>query len=316
MDVHFDEDPARWDAFVAASPQRSVFVTSAFLRSLGTPFELVTCRVDGRIVAGSPVMLADDGRPLPSVHPFTMYQGLLYADPGGARPHRRVPNELAACQAFVDALMARHGRCCISLSWRHRDVRGFLWHNYHEHDAPRFSVDVNHAGVLDLTPYDDFDAYLASVRELRRREIKRGAREATITRSDDVDVLDRLHGQTFARQGIERSPHEVALLRAITGAALAGGFGEIWLASIKGEPASATLFLFDDRTAFYLFGANAPEHRNTGASTTLMVHMIRSAYDRGLREVDFVGANSPARGDYKVSFNADVHPYYVLRCGA
>jgi hypothetical protein len=30
----------------------------------------------------------------------------------------------------------------------------------------------------------------------------------------------------------------------------------------------------------------------------------------GLLEFDFVGANSPQRGDYKISFNADIKPYF------
>jgi lipid II:glycine glycyltransferase (peptidoglycan interpeptide bridge formation enzyme) len=76
-------------------------------------------------------------------------------------------------------------------------------------------------------------------------------------------------------------------------------------------PVSAVLFIYDDRTAYYLFGANDPEYRNTSAGTFLLMQLIKDAFANGLDEVDFVGVNSPNRGDYKISFNADLEPYFV-----
>jgi len=69
--------------------------------------------------------------------------------------------------------------------------------------------------------------------------------------------------------------------------------------------------LYDDRTAYYLFGANDPMYRHTSAGAFLLMHMIKDAFEKGIQEIDFVGVNSPNRGDFKISFNAEVKPYFV-----
>ena len=39
--------------------------------------------------------------------------------------------------------------------------------------------------------------------------------------------------------------------------------------------------------------------------------MIRDAFECSFSEVDFVGVNSPNRGDFKISFNPELKPYHV-----
>ena len=61
-----------------------------------------------------------------------------------------------------------------------------------------------------------------------------------------------------------------------------------------------------------MFAANEPALRNTGAATRLMVDNILEAKRRGMKELDFVGVNSPDRGDYKLSFNPELKLYFTL----
>src|SRR5262249_12920131 len=79
-----------------------------------------------------------------------------------------------------------------------------------------------------------------------------------------------------------------------------------------GEVAGANLFLFDRSCGYYMFGANDPEYRKTGAGTLLLAHSIRHCMERGLESVDVVGINSPNRGDFKTSFNAAPSAYHVV----
>ena len=85
---------------------------------------------------------------------------------------------------------------------------------------------------------------------------------------------------------------------------------------MKGKAIAAILYLVDDRTVYYLFGANHPEFRKMGGGTLLVAEMIKDAFVRGVAEVDFVGVNSPNRGDYKISFNAELKPYFVASFGS
>ena len=63
---------------------------------------------------------------------------------------------------------------------------------------------------------------------------------------------------------------------------------------------------------YYQFGANDPDYRSSGASAHLMFETICMLAKRGIELIDFVGVNSPSRGDYKLSFNPTLKPYYVV----
>jgi lipid II:glycine glycyltransferase (peptidoglycan interpeptide bridge formation enzyme) len=79
-----------------------------------------------------------------------------------------------------------------------------------------------------------------------------------------------------------------------------------------GQVASALLFLHDTRTAYYLIGANDPAFRKTGSGAFLMAEVIGHYRQAGQQFVDFVGVNSPNRGDFKTSFGARPVPYFEV----
>jgi lipid II:glycine glycyltransferase (peptidoglycan interpeptide bridge formation enzyme) len=62
-----------------------------------------------------------------------------------------------------------------------------------------------------------------------------------------------------------------------------------------------------------VFGATKPEMRHSGAATKLMFENIYRAKESGIQELDFVGVNSPQRGDFKLSFNAELKLYFDVR---
>jgi predicted dehydrogenase len=81
----------------------------------------------------------------------------------------------------------------------------------------------------------------------------------TIDESDDIKVLDFLHSKTFERQGIDRSSGEKFMATTIAEKAISQSFGRLLICrDHSGTPASASLFLFDDKTAFELVSAVDP----------------------------------------------------------
>jgi hypothetical protein len=176
-----------------------------------------------------------------------------------------------------------------------------------------FQVSLFYTAELDLHESADLDTYLAGIRNLRRREYRRAKSLGfRAIESTDYPLLSKLYRLTFERQQLDTAGHEQVVAN-IARVAVEGGFGKM-LACVdeQGRTASMTLFLYDDRCGYYLIGANDPELRNTGASTCLMVENIVRCRDMGLKKVDFVGANSPNRGDYKISFNTAVVPYFTV----
>ncbi|MEO8449703.1 MAG: GNAT family N-acetyltransferase, partial [Gemmatimonadota bacterium] len=294
-----------WARFVEQSPQSTVFCHPAFLDALPVRWEVRHVERAGVPVAAAVVLRGTRGEVLSAPHPFTMYQGILLARSITEGPaHRSVP---AVLQAITELLagLEPEGRISLCLHPSFPDLRPFSWFHYHTAALGRFALDLRYTGLVPLGEPGGFDAVLAGVRSVRRQEYRKAKERFETAPSDDLDLLDDLHARTFARQGIERPAEEAALLRAIVSAALKSGLGEMIVARDgSGQVASAAVFLSDHRTTYYLVAANAPEHRNAGTSTLLLLEGARRGCERGLQALDVVGMNSPGRGDFKASFGA------------
>lgn len=311
--INYNEDKQIWDVFVSLSPQRSIFAYTVFLDSLNTKYDLVTCSENNRIVAGAILIYSEINKPINGVFPFTQYQGILLAGNTNQNIHSQVTSEFKIEEFFIGELVRHYDSCCFCNSWRLNDLRPFQWFNYNEPDKGQFKIQLNYTGILDLKKYSSFEDYLGSVRSVRRQEYKKSLKNLKIVFETDENILDVLHAMTFDRQNIERTNHDSFLVRSICKHAVDFGYGKLGVAILDDLPVSAVLFLYDDRTAYYLFGANDPAYRNTGSGTFLMMHMIQDAFDMNLFEVDFVGVNSPNRGDFKISFNAELRPYFITK---
>ena len=306
-------DPTRWDAFVANSPQGSIFCRIVLLDALGVEYNFWFVEKNGQPLAGA-VILRRGNIPLYAPYSYTMYQGILLAKHSNSLPpHGRAKWILEVTEALLNGLSEHYDRLSFCLHYAFGDLRCIQWFHYHEPHLGQFKFDLYYTGLLDLTTSSDFNTYLATIRQTRRYEYRKALREGlTVELSQDIDTLDHLHCLTFERQGLERSEEAERLLRTIAAAALAHGFGELLICRDRsGEVTSATLFLYDEQCGYYLFGANHPAYRSSNSGTFLMIENIRRCYVRGVKRVDMCGINSPNRGDFKTSFNALPAPYFV-----
>jgi hypothetical protein len=313
--INLKEDKAVWDAFAATSPQRSIFVYSRFLDALGTDYDLVTCYGKGKIVAGAAIVYSAAGLPITGAFSFTQYQGILLTGDVQKAGHSRIAHEFKVMEYFVERLADNFKKFSLCHSWRLQDLRPFQWYGYHEPEKGQFKVTLRYTGLLDLRQFGGFDEYVSSVRTVRRQEYKKSSQTLRFQLSEDAEILDKLHAKTFERQNLERGPQDSFLVQSLCNHAIAGGFGKMGVAYLGDIPVSAVLFIYDDRTAYYLFGANDPEYRNTSAGAFLLMQLIKDAFENGFEEVDFVGVNSPNRGDFKISFNADLKSYFLTSLG-
>lgn len=312
--VEICQDPLEWDAFVRDSPHGSIFATTAFMDCLGFARQLYVLREEGRIIAGAPVFSGPHGAHV-SPLPFTLYQGVMVAgDVCGLPSHSRIRRGLENVEAICGELTARHTPVSFCQHYNFEDMRGFQWFNYHKPEAGHFAVELRYTGVLELNRYPDFDSYLGQVRELRQREYRKAIRGGfSVVESRDAGVLMKLYQKTFDRQGVRIPEEEERIVPVLVEGILNRGIGEMLMCCTPaGEPVSATVFLRDWRSGYYLIGANNPEYRNSGSATLVMLENIRRCIDAGLKVVDFVGVNSPNRGDYKMSFNAEPRPYFTV----
>lgn len=313
--INSNEKKEVWDYFVDSSPQRSIFVKSKFLDSLSVDYDLVTCYRDNNIVAGAVLLKDSDGYPVNNPFKFTMYQGVLLAKQNSQSINSRISFEFAVLEFFINQLTSLYNRFCLAHSWRLNDIRPFQWFNYNEPYGEKINIVLRYTGILNLDGYQDFSDYFKSIRSVRRQEFRKASRELKFILSDDVYILKDLYRKTLERQEIELSEKDSKLIESIANATCANSYGKLGLAILNDTPVSAVLFVQDDRSAYYLFGANDPEYRNMFSGTFLLINMINDAYDSGIREIDLVGVNSPNRGDFKLSLNAELKPYFLTSIG-
>jgi len=301
-----------WDELVATSPQGNIFSNCRYLEALNAPSSrYVISTPHGEVLAGVVVMEnqgASDMHVAP--FPYTPYQGILFSSKIAPLPqHKRITREFRITEFIIHTLIEIYGNFNMSLSPSFGDIRPFLWHNYHQPDSPHFLVRDRYTATLDLTNFH-LEIYLKTVRTVRRQEYKKSRVE--ISETDNIPLFIDTYVKTFTRQGIEVSNAHLTLIKSICTSALTHGYGRLSMAMTDTGVASMSLFIHDKRCAYYLFGANDPSQRKSGASTKLMIENINEMAKRGIGKLDFVGVNSPNRGDFKLSFNPELTPYHEV----
>jgi hypothetical protein len=307
-------DPVRWDAFVADSAQGTVFSSWYYLTALSQPFtclELVDA--NQRAVAGVAI-IEDAGRMHTAPFPFTPHQGLLFAPHLNELPnYKRVINCLKITEAIITELINRYGNVSMALSPALEDIRPFSWYNHGQAALPQFRINVRYTARLDLSDFQ-LNNYLAGIRSVRRQEFHKSAAVVSVT--NNIAGFLELYVRTFERQQLTVTQTSLQIAKRIAESALNHGYGRLTVATVAGKPASYSLFVHDAGTAYYLFGANDPAFRSSGASTKLMIENLAYFAAQGLASVDFVGVNSPQRGEFKMTFNPALAPYFEVHLDA
>jgi len=296
-----------WDALVDASPQGHVFSKSAFIKSLGTPhnYYLVTTP-QGEVLAGV-VILQEGNRMARAPFAFTPHQGILFANSVAQQPsQKRLTVEFRITNFMIEALLDVYPNFSMALSPFFKDIRPFLWHNYGIEGQPKFEIKHRYTGHVHLQSFE-LTEFLTTVRTVRRQEYKKS--QVQIQQPDDLQLFLSLYRQTYERQRLAIDANTLGLVQRICEQAIAHGYGYLSAAVVDDRTASMAFFVSDSRCSYYLFGANDPAMRETNASPKLLLDNIALSAQKGLQIFDFVGVNSPQRGDFKLSFNAELVPY-------
>ena len=317
----FDLEPSlldeRWDALVESSPDGSVFAHSTFLQGCRADIDAYLCRKNQELVAGV-YLVVDRAEQAAVLDKLVIYDGLLFAAPDPKQNRAQVQSDRFAISAFlVEALTERYERLALRPAPSVNDLRAFLWHNYGT-DGPKFRVDLRYTSILDISSMSRSDAPEDStvyhgLSKSRRQEIRYARREGLRTQErHDNALFRRLYRDTFLRQGIEPDPDDVDRVATLVDEIVSAGTGRVFACGPESEPDALAVFGIVSDRGYYLFGANDPAARSKHAGTAVLWDaMVRLARD-GVRELDFEGVNSPARGYFKLSFGGTIVPYHAL----
>ena len=298
-----------WTKFLLESDQGNIFCSNLFLELTNNHKNLYFVKKDKDILAG--VIVSEIHNTQISI-PF-LYQGIIFSKkflPNKA--HKYSAKYLEMVNFIIENITGLHKSFKMSLDHSLDDLRPFQWFEYNQPEKKKFKIDIKYTGLLDLSLYTNFDEYLQSIRSVRRQEYKKNLNNFLIEEQTGVDDLNMLHIKTFERQNIKRNKIEEKMITHVIFNLLKKKMGKLIVLKKKEnlKPVAASYFLHNKNNAYNLTLASDPEERKTSPGTTLILKQIEFCFKNNVNLIDFVGINSPNRGDYKSSFNAKTKIYF------
>jgi len=262
-----------------------------------------------------PVAYSSDGRR--ANPPWSYYFGPMWSREASERSvTSHLSDSTTMLHKAFEEILQESGPFVCELHPTVKDVRVFDWWNYGGPPEERFTITPRYsAQIRELDTRSD-DALLSSMRELRRREIRKAEALDAFTIVDHVPVatFSALRRQTIESQGEEEDPQESATISALfdlvdSGDAHVTGV----LDATAGAVVAANLVLDGAKTANLVLNVLRSDYRNAGVGPLATYTALRRSRDRGLEIFDFNGANSPRRGDDKHSYGAAPALYFRIQ---
>ena len=309
---------AAWDAFVASSPDGTVFITSNYLAHTGCRLGLYHCYNSNELRAVVAVVESPDGASA-ILDDLVIYSGVCFGAPTHGQNRAQQNSERHEIATFIAAALAdRYQRVEFALAPSINDVRPFLWHNYGQ-ERGRYSVDVRYTSYLDIGDFafaqdlEHIEAYKQAT-GARRQQIRYARRDEVITEEfSDVGLFIDFYRRTMDRQGEDVSPDQLDRMATLVAALLGSGAARMFVSRSSDQIAgSAAVYAFDQRRAYYLFGASDPDLRDSPTGTAVLWDAFVKLAAAKVTQIDLEGVNSPRRGWFKMSFGGELRAYYQI----
>lgn len=299
-----------WDYIIMNSIQYNPFMMDEYLSAVGYKSDKYIVYKTEKPYMGLcvPVNMKTD---LPSsIVPYAPYQGFLYTK--NSDGYTDYHNNVEATEVLLEYLYTskKYDELTYSNIYTVKDMRAVQWHHYHEPQKGVYEIRMRYSSVLDICNMDK------TMCRSRRRELKLCSKyfdnDAAFKSEDKRDFLN-LYELTFERQNINLDVEVIEMVSNIIDTVLLNDIGELWyIKSKEGIVTNARVVLRDAHGYGYdIFNASNPEYRKWFGNTKLLYDILHDMKNRGFEKYDFVGVNSPLRGDYKLSFGGKLVPYYL-----
>ncbi len=306
-----------WDEFNRASPEGTAFTESCFLRAYGAPFEFYRVQKGTATLAQFAIFAAKSRDQLPS-RDFIPHAGIQFAPSSGSL-YDDQSIRFRIKEMLIKEVFSGFQKVSFHMSPSNVDMRAFQWHEYHASNMRlKYRVDIRYTSYLDISSLsgaaDPFSSPLfRGFSSVRRNLIRRASRDRFVTsESTDIEILANLHSHPEFFMNEE----QVLLMQKISEELLVKGRARLFINRDRfGNAAFAALYLIDSKRAYYLFGAGDPAYQGEVAGAAIQWDIFQSLNKSGIREVDLVGVNSPARGAFKTRFGGKLVPYFSISRG-
>jgi lipid II:glycine glycyltransferase (peptidoglycan interpeptide bridge formation enzyme) len=305
-----DSTDEEWCEFLEGNTHGSIFAETSFLKCLRNNYKRYLFKNKNNQILAGCVVIYEGKKIYKAPIPFIPHQGIIFSEYVNSQKNYKKNNlKLELVSFIIETLEHDYDNFSMSMNINFRDLRPFQWKNINSEDGKKFSFEIKYTGILNLKEFVK-ENYISSIRTSRRQEFNKC--KFNVTESENVELFIQLYKATFLRQGINVDDASIDSIRSIIKNCLTQKIGRMTVYESSSETASMMFFIHDINCAYYLFGVNNPKFRDLTSSTKLMIENIKYYSKLGLSYIDFVGVNSPNRGDYKLSFNPELRDYYVV----
>ena len=297
-----------WDYLIESSNQESFFCKSQFLKFTNNSKKFII-KQDSKIVAGTIISDIDDL----NVIPF-FYQGLIISKSFlDKKEHKANKNYIDLLDSIITFLVSKFKKFNFSLHPSIKDIRPFDWYRYNE-KTEKFIIKIKYTGILKTEDYLNFEDYLKNIRSVRRQEYKKKVLDYDFIEEKNIDNLDHLHDLTFKKQNKQRSEVEKKILNDLIPKLIEKKIGRLISIKLKStnKVVASSYFLHFKKNAYNLVLATDPDYRKYFFGTKILLNQIQNCFENKIEKIDFVGLNSPNRGDFKPSFNPNLTSYFEI----
>lgn len=312
---------AKWDKFVEDSSNGTIFSNSLYLKASGVNYKLFYCYKKEELRAAVFIIEDEKGKSL-ILDDLIIYNGIMYNKPTNKQNHAQQFSEQFKIQEFIaNALNSRYKSIELSLHPSVVDIRAILWVNYGT-ELPTYQANIRYTSYVDISDFktskklEDISVYnkaSTSRRQQIRYALKKEYKTKVIT---DVSLLIEFYKKTMDRQEIDVENKKLKRMERLVSNLVLQNMAKIYASyDEQNELGSVAFFGWDNKRAYYIFGANDPAKRNGHSGTNVLWEAFYDLSTMGIDEVDLEGINSPHRGWFKLSFGGEIKPYYEISLG-
>lgn len=308
----------KWDKFVQLSANGTAFSYSEYLKNINANTTVYYCLKSEEARAAVAIVESKDKKDS-VLHDFVIYNGIMFAPLANKQNNSQVLSEYFKIATFIAGELAKiYKTVNISLHHSITDIRPFLWFNYGT-AQPKYEPTIMYTSRVHIGDFnkdlknEDITLFL-NASSSRRQEIRYAVKKGVITKKEfEADYFVDFYDKTMKRQNIEVENNVLDEMKTLITGLFEVGLGEMFVSyTAKGDVGSMAFFCFDNKRAYYLFGANDPDLRDSHTGTAVLWDSFQYLSQDGIKEVDLEGVNSPKRGWFKLSFGGTLETYFKL----
>ena len=309
-------DLVAWNQFVDDSPQGTIFSNADYLRLAVDCWKVYWIKKGNQIKAGLALVLNEDGNKV-ILDDLVIHNGLMFALDKEQKGTKARLERFEITEFVIDWLTVEYQHIELALSPQFEDMRPFLWHNYHSSEPTnKFRFDHRYTSYLSISSLHDRreeqeSALFKELETLRQRNIREARKDGASCEqlTDGVSFVDDYYA-LMIKQGSMVDDDKLVRIRRLINGLIDADTAALWVfRNGRGEVIYTTVFCWDSKRAYYLFGAPAPNAGERYQGTIAFWDSFCRLAELGINEVDLEGVNSPKRGWFKLGFGGDLRSY-------